>query len=327
MAIVSTASLPSLNPGSNAPGALTVHRWRALGTDCLLQFPASSGEKGRSFISAAMTWVENFEARYSRFRETSLLSRINAAAGKSWVTIDAEMERKLDLCASIHFMTQGVLDVTALPIQRLWDYKAETPRVPSDAEIQAARRLVGFQKIKRETGKIFLPEPGMCLDFGGWGKEYAVDVVAQIARDHGIQRVLVDFGHDIRALGTPPERPAWHIGLEDPTAPGTHKGSVAVIDRGVASSGDYQRGFTLNGKRYGHIVDPRSGMPVSNECRQVTVIAPSCLQAGILSTAAFVLGPANGIRLIQETMGAEGLILTDKARHQTRGFFNYVVQS
>lgn len=166
----------------------------------------------------------------------------------------------------------------------------------------------------------------MALDFGGWGKEYAVDVVAEIARQHQISSALVDFGHDLRAIGSAPDKPGWHIGLEDPARPGDACwGSMAIRDRGVASSGDYRRGFTCNGVRYGHIVDPRTGRPVAHGTRQVTVVAPSCVQAGVLSTTAFILPPAEGIRFIQDSMGAEGCILTADSRHQTRGFFNYVV--
>ena len=254
------------------------------------------------------------------------MSRINAAAGRDWVEIDEEMERFFNLCDSLHFMTKGLLDVTALPVMRLWDYKAAVPRVPAAAEIAAAQRLVGWKKVERGPGRVRLPEAGMAIDFGGWGKEYAVDMVAGIARDHGIACALVDFGHDIHAIGRAPGKPGWHIGLEDPARPGVACwGSMALTNRSVASSGDYLRGFTVNGVRYGHIVDPRTGRPVAHGARQVTVIAQNCLQAGALATTAFILSPVEGIRFIQESMGAEGCILTDTARHQTRGFFNYVV--
>ena len=106
----------------------------------------------------------------------------------------------------------------------------------------------------------------------------------------------------------------------------TQRGSVALLaGKGIASSGDYLRGFTRNGRRYGHIVDPRTGEPVAHDCRQVTVVADSCLQAGLLSTTAFILGPVAGLEFIQRFPGAEGLIVTDSDRAQTRGFWNYVV--
>ena len=185
-------------------------------------------------------------------------------------------------------------------------------------------RLVGWPKVRREPGRVMLPHAGMALDFGGFGKEYAVDIVSLIAKDHGIVDSLVDFGHDLRASGAPPRRPAWHIGLEDPKNPGKTLGSVGLTRKAIASSGDYLRSFTVAGRRYGHILDPRTGSPVANGCTQATVIADSCLQAGMLSTAAFVLGVEAGMELIRSCPGAEGIILTEKERAQSRGFPNYV---
>ena len=304
---------------------LRVLTWSALGTRCEVQYAATSSAQAQAFETAAVAWVAAFEAKYSRFRPDSLLSRINAAAGRAPVAIDAEMEGLLALCDRLHFMTQGVLDPTALPLLRLWDYKAPSPRLPAEAEIVAAQRLVGWTQVQRTPSHGCLPEPGMALDFGGFGKEWAVDIVAQIARDHGLTAALVDFGHDLRAVGLPPGRPAWHIGLEDPAAPGALKGSLALTrGQGLASSGDYLRRVVIDGVRYGHIVDPRTGRPVANGCRQATIIAPTCLQAGVLSTAAFVLGVQAGLELIQAQPGAEGQLLTDSTRAQTRGFWNYV---
>ena len=319
---------PACAPGLESPSVAPVRKcgWSALGTRCEVQYVCADDEAARRFEAAALAWVEAFEASYSRFRPDSLVSRINAAAGGDWVEVDDEMEHMLNFCASLHFLTKGVMDVTATPVLRLWDYKAATPRIPSDDEIAAALRLVGWAKVQREPGKVRLPEPGMALDFGGWGKEYAVDAVAALARSHGLSNVLVDFGHDLMAAGTAPGKPGWHIGLEDPANPaGPCKGSLAAANIAVASSGDYLRGFTLGGQRYGHIVNPRTGRPVANGCRQVTVLAPTCLQAGALSTAIFILGPEAGLRLASEIMGAEARIVTDKSVQQSRGFFQYVV--
>lgn len=299
--------------------------FRALGTRCEVQYAAPGGDaQAQSFERATVAWVEAFEARYSRFRSDSLVSAINAAAGREWVAVDTELETLLQLCDTLFFMTQGILDPTALPLMRLWDYQAAQPRVPTAEEVSAARRLVGWKKVQRAPGRVFLPEAGMALDFGGFGKEYAVDFVAQLAVNHGIPCALVDFGHDLKAVGAPPGRVAWHIGLEDPERPGSTDGSVALVNRGIASSGDYLRSFTVGGRRYGHILDPRSGAPVAHGARQATVIASSCLQAGVLSTTAFVLGVPQGIDFIQAYPGAEGLMLTGRARAQTRGFFHYV---
>lgn len=328
MAVVSQSQRTPPPASSGKASGLTLRKlaFPALGTQCEVQYAAPGGDQqAAGFERAVVAWVNAFEAKYSRFRPDSLVSRINAAAGRAPVEVDTEMEAMLKMCDTLFFMTQGVLDPTALPLIQLWNYKAEKPRIPTNGEIGAARELVGWKKVQRTPGKVFLPQSGMALDFGGFGKEYAVDMAAQLAIQHGIPAALVDFGHDLRAIGTPPDRPAWHIGLEDPQKPGATAGSMAIIGKGVASSGDYIRAFTLEGKRYGHIIDPRTGWPVANGCTQATVVAGTCLQAGVLSTAAFVLGVPKGIEFIQSFPGAEGLLVTDRARAQTRGFFNYVV--
>ena len=326
MALVATTHRPPAPVPTGPAGALKRVMFQALGTTCELQYPVKDVEGGLRFERAAVAWVEAFEAKYSRFRPESLISRINLAAGLTAVEIDAETEQLFKLCDTLHFLTQGILDPTLLPLLRLWNFETDQPVVPSDEQIAAARQLVGWKKVQRSPGKVFLPVVGMALDLGGFGKEYAVDLVAQLAVDHGIPDVLVDFGHDIRAMGAPPGRVAWHIGLENPQRPGESAGSVGLVgNRGIASSGDYIRRVTVGGRRYGHIIDPRTGWPVANGCIQATGIAATCLHAGVLSTTAFVLGVTKGIEFMQSFPGVEGLILTESARAQTRGFFNHVV--
>lgn len=313
-------------PNVNDSATLQRVVFPALGTDCEVRFAAPDARAGAAFAAEARAWVDRFENRYTRFRTDSIVSRINSAAGGEWVSVDAEMEQMLDLCATLHRLTDGVLDPTTGPLLRLWDYRRPPTPWPSEQQINAVRELVGWQKVERRAGQVRLQRAGMSLDFGGWGKEWAVDAVAQIAASHGVRDVLIDFGHDIRGLGKPPGRPAWHVGLENPAAPGSYEGSVALLPgKGIASSGDYLRCFIHEGRRYGHIVDPRSGRPVDNGVRQVTVIADSCFQAGILSTTAFVLGPSAGLEFIQRFPGAEALIVTTTGRVPTRGFWNYVV--
>lgn len=297
----------------------------AMGTQCEVQYLAESDAQAAGFEADARNWTLAFEAKYSRFREDSLISRINAAAGKEWVSIDAEAEALLALCDGLYFLTKGVLDPTSLPVTKLWDYRQTNPRVPTETEINDAKRLCGWPKVKREPGKIFLPKEGMALDLGGFGKEWAVDQVAAIATHHGLRDFMVDFGHDLHARGKPPHGSFWHVGLEDPANPGTAWAGVGLSGHGMASSGNYLRYLTLNGKRYGHIVDPRTGYPTQNECLAVYVIAGSCLEAGVLSTSALILGAREGIELISGTFGAEGCIVTPRERFYSKGFQNYTV--
>jgi thiamine biosynthesis lipoprotein len=299
--------------------------FQAMSTVCRVNIRTLNPTLAQDFQGQVLRWVAEFEARYSRFIPDSIIGCINAAAGKHWVEVDAETDRMLSLCQEVVFFTRGAFDPTALPLIRLWNWKAQPPVVPDAATIRAAQELVGWRKIQRRPGAIFLPVPGMCLDLGGIGKEYAVDQVVQMALARGIEHVLVDFGQDVRVHGQPPEQGAWHIGLEDPLHPGKCWAGVAVSDHAVATSGDYLRNFFYQGRRYGHIIDPRTGQPVDNGCLSVSVIAPSCTMAGVLSTTAFVLGPREGLELIQLNPGVEACITTHETRYTTRKFYAYVV--
>ncbi|MBI3853014.1 MAG: FAD:protein FMN transferase [Verrucomicrobia bacterium] len=300
--------------------------FRAMGTLCQITFSTGARVAGEQFKLAAVRWVADFEARYSRFIPESLIGRINRSAGRDWVEVDEETERMFALCNELYFCTRGAFDPTALPLIKLWDWKAEPPVIPDATAINAARELVGWPKVQRKKGAIFLPRAGMSIDLGGIGKEYAVDRVVQLAAEHGIENVLVDFGQDLRVQGQPSGKKAWHIGLEDPMNPGKCWTGVAVKDKAVATSGDYLRNFQAGGRRYGHILDPRSGYPVDNSCRAVSVVAPTCTIAGILSTTAFILGPTEGLNLISTYMGADGCIITEHNRYQTRRFHEYVTR-
>lgn len=304
-------------------GELHQLQFHAMSTECRVHVHGASPAAIRDYQSEVVRWVAGFEARYSRFIPNSLIGRINAAAGQSWIQTDDETDRLFALCQDLVFYTRGAFDPTALPLIKLWNWKNQPPLLPSDDVIQAARELVGWGRVQRRPGGVFLPRSGMSLDLGGIGKEYAVDCVMNLARERGIPNVMVDFGQDVRVCGHAPAKPCWWIGLEDAQQPGQCWTGVAVNDHAVATSGDYLRRFELNGRRFGHIIDPRTGYPVENGCRAVSVIAPSCTVAGILSTTAFILGPKDGVQLIETYPAAAGSITTDNVRIHTKRFYEY----
>ena len=304
-------------------GGLQKLSFAAMNTRCSVHFHGASAIVAKDFVREVVAWVAEFEARYSRFIPDSLVGRINSAAGDKWVEIDAETERLFAFCNELVFFTRNAFDPTALPLIRLWNWKQKPPVIPDEAQISAARELVGWNKVQRRPGAIFLPRQGMSIDLGGIGKEYAVDCVMNLAAERGINNVLVDFGQDVRARGAAADKDHWRIGLEDPKNPGKCWASVKVTDHAVATSGDYLRSFEHNGRRYGHIIDPRNGYPVDNGCRAVSVIAPSCTIAGILTTTAMILGPKDGLHLIESHPNAEGAITTDNDRVYTKRFGEY----
>ena len=295
-------------------------------THCRVNFYSQDSALARSYQDEVLQWISWFEAQYSRFIPDSLISRINAAAGKDWVETDPETDALLTLCHEMVFFTRNVFDPTALPLIRLWNWKATPPVVPDAATVAANQELVGWYKVQRRKGGIFLPRQGMCLDLGGIGKEYAVDRVLTMGLQRGITNLLVDFGQDVRVHGHPEGRTTWNIGLEDPTKPGQCWSGVAVTNHAVATSGDYVRNFTVGGRRYGHIIDPRNGYPVNNGSLSVSIIAPHCTLAGIISTSAVVLGPKEGMDLISMCPGIEGAIVTDNTRIHSRNFYAYATK-
>ena len=298
----------------------------ALGTRCSVKFRLAEDRAALVFAAEALDWIGKFEEKFSRFRGRSLVSQINAAAGNGWTEVDSEMEHLLNLAADLHRRTDGILDPTLFPLLRVWDWKQVHQKLPTTSEVKAALGLTGWEKVQRRPGAVRLPVAGMGLDFGGFGKEYAVDFLVKIARQHGISDALIDLGRDIFALGGNGKHPFWHVGIEDGCKPGSCWGGLGVSGQAVSASGDYARHFTHQGVRYGHILDPRTGWPVSNGMRAVTVVAPSCLEAGIYSTAVFVLGPRDGLQLATLARGVEVCAQSESGIEGSRGFGKWLVQ-
>ncbi len=301
--------------------------FRALGTACAIQFRCEDKKTALKFLADALGWLGAFESKFSRFKPDSMVSRINEAAGKRWVEIDREMEQMLDMGDAMQRLTGGILDPAMLPLLRVWDWKVVHERLPSEAEVQQALALSQWKDVERKPGKVYLPRVGMGLDFGGFGKEHAVDQLIAIARKHGIQDILVDLGRDIFAMGGNGLHPFWHVGIQDGIQSERCIGGLAVSGYAVCASGDYARRFEHNGVRYGHILDHRTGWPVRHGLRAVTVLAPACLVAGIYSTCVFVMGRTDGLQFAESATGVEACVQDDQGTMTTRNFRKHQVQA
>jgi thiamine biosynthesis lipoprotein len=327
MAVMQTepASL-LLDCPTDGRGEFHTLKFRAFGTVCRVDFQLEPWAAASEFKSLILAWSASFEEKFSRFKPDSLISRINRAAGREPVPLDDEAESLFTLIDWFHWSSQGILDPTVLPLLELWDYRGDAPQVPSDEAVQSALQFVGWKRVEHRNRRLYLPAPGMRIDVGGIAKEYAVDRVVSMGLAAGITRLMVDFGHDLRVAGEAPQGGPWRIGLEDPHDPGRCHAGLAVLNRAVATSGDYLRGFTAGNRRHGHILDPRTGYPVSNGCRSVTALAPTCTEAGVLSTTAFVLGADEGMDLIDERYQVEGCIVTERNIHYSSRFHEYAIE-
>lgn len=300
--------------------------FHAMGSPCQLFFAADDLKMAESFVAIVAGWLGRFEQHCSRYLPNSRLNAINAASGRGWQETDALVEVMLDLCGHSHFQTDGAFDATSLPLSELWDWKRERRALPTEHEIQSALRDVGWGRVLREPGKVALPA-GMRMDFGGVGKEFAVDAVRQMGVNHGLPRLLVDFGGDVAVHGDSPEGGGWYVGLEDPEKMGhSYLGIRLPEGMAVATSGDYRRHFVFKGDRYGHLLDCRTGCPVSHRTRAVSVISRRCVEAGIHSTAAMIRGGREGLEGLQRVSNVEGCLWDEGHVLQTLGFGRFLAK-
>lgn len=254
----------------------------------------------RAALAEGLREVLRIERKYSRYRDDSVVSRINAAAGGAPVACDEETRQLLDYADALHLQSGGLFDISSGILRRAWDFKAA--RVPGEAELAPLLAKVGWGRVEREGGTIRLPEPGMEIDFGGFGKEYAADRAAAVLARAGIAHGYVNLGGDIHALGPRPDGAPWEIGVRHPRDPDALVASIPLSRGALATSGDYQRFFEDGGRRYCHVLDPRSGQPVS-WWASVTAVAPLAVMAGSVTT----------ITMLKQSAGLDFLVSTGLA--------------
>ena len=252
------------------------------------------GLEGRAAAEAAEEALEEMhriESVMSAWKEESELSRLNAASGGAPRELSDELFDVVDRSFRFSRITGGAFDPTTAPLVDLWGFRGGEPALPGDAALDSALALVGSSRIvlDREEQTIALL-PGMRLDLGGIAKGYAVDRAAEILRGRGAQSALVNIGGNMYAIGAPPGRDAWTIGIRDPRGGDGVAGTLLLRNEAVATSGDYENFVEIDGRRYGHIIDPRSGRPAAGVLA-VTVVARTAIAADALSTGLFVMGP------------------------------------
>ena len=249
-----------------------------------LQLYATDLREANAAARTAQVEVERIEAKYSRYRGDSVTTAINRAAGGDAVAIDAETAALLDYADACWHQSGGLFDVTSGVLRRIWDFRRGVP--PPTADIDAVRASIGWQRVRRDADSIAL-DAGMEIDFGGIGKEYAADRAATVLLESGVANALVNLGGDVRALGAHPGGKPWRIGIVHPREPSRAIAQVPIDNAGLATSGDYERYFIHEGRRYCHVLNPKSGRPVQGP-RSVTVIAPLCIVAGSCATIAML---------------------------------------
>jgi len=285
--------------------------FRAMAAEHTIELCGSDLARLQAAAQAAIDDVARIEAKYSRYRDDSVTSAINRAAGGPPVPIDAETAALLRYADRCHALSEGAFDVTSGVLRRAWDFRRSPPSLPAPDALAAAVELVGWDDVEWTDREIRLSRPGMEIDFGGIGKEYAADRAATICGDLGVRHGLVNLGGDIRAVGPQPDGAPWRVGIQHPRSRGAVVGGFDLAEGALATSGDYERFIEVDGRRYCHILDARTGMPVSH-WQSVSVTAPLCVAAGSCATIAMLLGPAAPAFLAQQ--GVQWLGVTADGR-------------
>jgi thiamine biosynthesis lipoprotein len=260
----------------------------AMGTTCELRLYAQDEIFARDVADAAIGEVQRIERAYSRYRDDSVVHAINAAAANAGaVALDPEAADLLDIAFEAYARSGGLFDVTSGALREVW--RDGIDEVPDDVAICGVLRRIGLGKVEWRRPNLAFAVAGMQIDLGGIGKEYAADRVAEICRASGVAHGLVDLGGDFAVIGPHPDGSPWRIGVLDPSNGETAIATLFIGQGGLATSGDYERCWEFSGRRYGHIFDPRTGWPVEG-LRSVSVVAATCLDAGLTSTIAMLKG-------------------------------------
>jgi len=266
--------------------------WRgvffAMGSPCELLCEAGDEKDAGDLTSLAAIEAWRIEDHFSRYLAGNIVDRINTANGAE-VDVDEETARLIEFAIQLHNMSDGRFDITSGVLRQIWTFDGGD-HIPSGSAVSEVLQHVGWHRVDW-TGKSIRMPPGMEIDFGGVGKEYAVDRVAAALREKSKVSCLVNFGGDLAVTAPPATRPSWQIGIE--SLHGESGGADRVIGLAtgaLATSGDARRYLLRNGIRYSHIIDPTTGWPVTDAPRSITVAADTCVQAGMLSTLAMLKG-------------------------------------
>ena len=284
-------------------------------TFCEISCYASDKDKAVKAIDAAFKEIERVEGIFSKFNENSEVSKINAIAGLEKVAVTKETFSLTERAVYYSRISDGAFDITVAPLMEIWGFVRRYKLIPDKEVIEKTLESVGYKNIElypEELSVRFLNK-GTKIDFGGIAKGYAVDRAKDILAAAGIKNGLINLGGNIFALGSAPGKKKWKIGVEDPRNKGKLLHSFELIDKAISTSGNYERFFEIEGKRYSHIINPVTGEPCQGII-SVTVMADSAEQADAFSTAIFVMGEEKGLNLAKSIKGIKVLMLKEDGR-------------
>jgi len=257
--------------------------------------------------------IRRIEALLTEFSPDSQTALLNRYAGIRPVAIDPEVHQLIGRCLRLSALTQGAFDISAGALKALYNFKLRQAHLPDAASLSAALSAVGHRYIKLSPDAAFLSRTGMRIGFGAVGKGYAADRVRSLWKLQQVKAGVINASGDLTAWGKQPDGSPWRVGIADPRDPARILLWLPVDDAAVATSGNYEQYFDMDGVRYSHNIDPRSGTPVK-DIKSVTIVSPSAELSDALATAVSVMGVSAGLHLIDQLPEVHGIIIDDKDR-------------
>lgn len=257
------------------------HSFFCMGGLCEVLVETSDSEESKKIFTSVYDEAKRLEIKYSRYRDDNIVYKVNNSNGKK-VSIDKETYRLLKFADSMYYASSGMFDITSGVLRRAWTFDGSS-NIPPQTEINPLLNYIDWKKVIFDKKSVSIPE-GFELDFGGLGKEYAVDKCADKAKMVSSVPTLVNLGGDIAVTSPKKDKTPWSIGFDESLE------KLSLFSGAVATSGDKNKYLIHNGKRLSHILNPKTGWPVENSPRAITVVAPNCTEAGAMSTLALLHG-------------------------------------
>jgi thiamine biosynthesis lipoprotein len=305
--------MQSVTSKTRLPASMHKQSMLLMGNRFEITVVAHAAAWANEMIALAVQEIKRIEKLLTTFSDSSETNRVNQAAGLAPVKVSAETFRLIQRSIRISAVTQGAFDISYGSVDKsLWNFDAGMTRLPDEKTARRMVRLINYRNIilDEKEATVFLKEKGMRIGFGGIGKGYAAEMAKQVLKAAGVSSGIVNASGDLTCWGTQPDGQPWTIGIVNPNLKEKIFSYMSVTDMAVATSGNYEKFILINGKKYSHTINPRTGLPVSG-IKSVTIITPNAEIADAMATPVTIMGVKAGLDMINQVKDIEAIVIDD----------------